>query len=264
MRSCYNLSDAGWLAVATRPWMGGAFVWTGFDYKGEPNPYGWPDISNNTGLLDVCGFPKDKAYFFKSCWTTEPMVHLVPSSWNWPGKEGQAIRVLAFSNAKQVELFLNGKSLGTKEMPKDSHAEWQVPYEPGTLMAKASTDGKLVASDELQTTDAPARIQLTTDRTTLRPNGQDAVVVAVSILDSKGRLVPNADKRVSFQLAGGGRILGVGNGNPADHDTDKADNRNTFHGHCIAVIQGGSQPAEIRLTASSPGLAADHITFKVQ
>ena len=264
MRSCYNLSDEGWLAVATRPWMGGAFVWTGFDYKGEPNPYGWPDISNNTGLLDVCGFPKDKAYFFKSCWTDEPMVHLVSSSWSWPGKEGQAIRVLAFSNAKRVELFLNGRTLGTKEMPKNSHAEWQVPYEPGTLLAKASTDGKVVASDELQTTDAPARIQLTTDRKILRADGQDTVVVAVSLLDGKGRIVPNADRRIAFQLSGGGRILGVGNGNPADHDTDKADNRNTFHGHCIAVIRAGTQASEVQVTATSPGIASDQVQFKVE
>ena len=136
MCSSYNLSEVRWLAVPTRPFMAGSFTWTGFDYKGEPNPYGWPDVSNNTGLLDVCGFPKDKAYYFQSCWTDKPMVHLMPSTWNWPAKEGQNIRVIAFSNAKQVELFLNGKSLGVKDMPHDGHLEWQVPYEPGELLAK--------------------------------------------------------------------------------------------------------------------------------
>ena len=124
--------------------MAGSFTWTGFDYKGEPNPYGWPDISNHTGLLDLCGFPKDKAYYFQSCWSKQPMVHLVPSSWNWPGKEGQNIRVIAFSNTQHVELFLNGRSLGTKDMPHDSRVEWQVPYQPGQLLAKGYGDGKIV------------------------------------------------------------------------------------------------------------------------
>ena len=107
--------------------MCGSFTWTGFDYRGEPNPYGWPDVSNNTGLLDACGFPKDKFYYFQSCWTDKPMVHLLPDSWNWPGKEGRNIRVIAFSNAKQVELFLNGSSLGVKDVAHDDFAEWQVP-----------------------------------------------------------------------------------------------------------------------------------------
>jgi beta-galactosidase len=264
MRSCYNLSDEGWLAVVTRPFMAGSFTWTGFDYKGEPNPYGWPDISNNTGLLDVCGFPKDKGYYFQSCWSDKPMVHLMPGSWNWPGKEGQNIRVIAFSNARQVELFLNGRSLGMQDMPHDGHLEWQVPYQPGQLLAKGYADGKAVATDEVQTTGAPARIELTADRTALHADGEDSVVAEVSILDDKGRLVPNADGRVTFQLRGGGRILGVGNGNPADHDTDKADQRNAFHGHCMAILQAGSQPAALQLIATSPGLASGTVSFEVR
>jgi beta-galactosidase len=262
MRSCYNLSEGGWLAVVTRPFMAGSFTWTGFDYKGEPNPYGWPDISNNTGLLDSCGFPKDKAYYFESCWSEKPMVHLLPH-WNWPGKEGQNIRVMAFSNAQKVELFLNGKSLGTKEMPHDAHVEWEVPYQPGSLMAKGYKDGEIVATDEVQTTDAPASIELKPDRTTLHTDGEDAVVVPVSILDDEGRVVPNADKRITFKLTGGGRILGVGNGNPADHDPDHADQRKAFHGRCIVVIQAGSKPATLQLTATSPGLAPATMSFEV-
>src|SRR6185295_7735718 len=113
------------------PFMAGSFTWTGFDYKGEPNPYGWPDISNNTGLLDVCGFRKDKAYYFQSCWTDKPMVHLLPTSWKAPATEGEAVRVMAFGNAKSVELFLNGKSLGSKDVPHNAHVEWNVTYEPG-------------------------------------------------------------------------------------------------------------------------------------
>lgn len=263
MCSSYNLSEEGWLAIANRPHIAGSFTWTGFDYRGEPNPYGWPDISNHTGLMDVCGFPKDKYYYFESCWSDKPMVHILPGSWNWPGKEGQNIRVLAFSNAKHVELFVNGRSLGKQDIPHDGHVEWQVPYEPGKLTATAFTDGKLLATDEVETTDAPAHLALTTDRTSLHADGQDTVVVAVSLRDDQGRLVPNADRRVTFHLTGEGRILGVGNGNPADHDPDKADNRNSFHGRCIVLIQAGRQPAELDLTASSPELAPAAIRFTV-
>jgi beta-galactosidase len=242
--------------------MCGSFTWTGFDYKGEPNPYGWPDISNNTGLLDVCGFPKDKCYYFESCWSAKPMVHLLPTCWNWPGKEGQDIRVLAFSNAERVELFLNGKSLGAQTMSRDAHLEWQVPYQPGQLVAKGYRNGTVVATDKLETTGAPARIKLSLDRTRLHADGEDAVVVPVSILDAKGRLVPITNNRVCFQLTGDGRIMGVGNGNPSDHDSDKADQRNAFHGHCMAVIQAGSHPGALQLTVTSPGLTSASITLQ--
>jgi len=264
MCSAYNLSDKGWVPVVERPFMCGSFTWTGFDYRGEPNPYGWPDVSNNTGLLDLCGFPKDKFYYFQSCWTEKPMVHLLPDGWNWPGKEGHAIRVIAFSNAKQVELFLNGRSLGVKDVPHDSFAEWQVPYEAGRLVAKASTGGKTVATEELATTGAPARIQLAPVQTTLSANGEDALVVPVSIVDEQGRVVPDADCEVSFQLTGGGRIVGAGNGNPADHDGDRTSQKKAFHGHCVVIIQAGSEPATLQLTATSPGLAPGSVTVRVR
>ncbi len=264
MCSCYNLSDKLWLAVVNNPFMCGTFVWTGFDYKGEPNPYGWPDVSNNTGLMDDCGFPKDKYYYFESCWSDKPMVHLMPASWNWQGKEGKNIRVLAFSNAKQVELFLNGRSLGTMNVPHDDYVQWQVPYQPGQLMARAYTGQQTVATDSVETTGAAASIQLSPDRTTLQANAEDAVVVPISILDDKGHIVPDAENRVTFELSGGGEILGVSNGNPADHDTDKSNQRNAFHGHCMAVIEAGSQPGTIQLTASAPGLTSARISFDVK
>lgn len=262
--SCYNLSDQGWLAVANRPFMCGSFTWTGFDYKGEPNPYGWPDVGNNTGLMDYSGCPKDKYYYFESCWSDKPMVHLMPGSWNWPGRESQPIRVLAFSNARQVELFLNGQSLGAKPVPFDDYAAWQVPWQPGQLRAVASADGQIVATDIVETTGAPYHIQLSPSRTALSTNGEDAVVVPVSILDDHGRVVPDSTNRVTFQLAGPGQILGVGNGNPADHDPDKADNRNVFHGHCIAVIEAGNCDGTLKLTATSPGLVSDTAKFEVR
>jgi beta-galactosidase len=274
MCSCYTLSDKLWLAVVNHPYTCGTFIWTGFDYKGEPNPYGWPDVSNNTGLMDCCGFPKDKYYYFESCWSDKPMVHVLPSSWNWAGKEGQNIRVLAFSNAKQVELFLNGRSLGTKDVPYDDYVEWEVPYQPGQLTAKAyspqstvhspESAEEVVATDTVETTGTPAQIQVSPDRTTLHANAEDAVVVPVSILDAHGRVNPDAANRVTFQLNGPGEILGVSNGDPADHDTDKSNQRNAFHGHCIVVIEAGAQAGTIQLTASSPGLGSGAVSFTVQ
>lgn len=264
MCSCYDLSDRTWLEQANRPFICGSFTWTGFDYKGEPNPYGWPDVGNHTGLMDSCGFPKDKYYYFESCWSDKPMVHLMPGSWNWPGKEGQPIRVLAFSNAKQVELFLNGRSLGIKDMPHDDYAEWEVPYQPGQLTAKASTDGKTVVTDTVETTGAPARIGLSPDRTTLQVNAEDAEVIPVSIRDAQGRVVAESGNRVTFQLTGPGEILGVGNGDPADHDSDKSNQRNAFHGHCMVVIEAGTQLGTIQLTASSPGLGSSVVNFEVR
>jgi beta-galactosidase len=272
MCSSYDLSDRTWLEQATRPFICGSFTWTGFDYKGEPNPYGWPDVGNHTGLMDYCGFPKDKYFYFESCWSAKPMVHVMPDTWNWPGKTGQNIRVLAFSNAKQVELFLNGRSLGRKDMPFDDYAEWEVPYEPGRLTAKAynpvstvsGPESNVVATDTVETTGAPAAIRLSPDRTILRANSEDAVVVPVSILDAQGRLVPDARNRVTFALTGAGRILGVGNGNPADHDPDKSNQRDAFHGLCIAVIQAGPHAGTIQLTASSPGLNSATVSFEVR
>ena len=186
-------------------------------------------------------------------------------TWNWPGKEGQDIRVLAFSNAQKIELLLNGKSLGIKDMPHDTHVEWQVPYQPGTLTAKAYTNGKQVATDEVQTTGPATRIELKVDRTALHANARDTIVAKVSIVDDQGRLVHEASQRITFQLTGGdGRILGVGNGNPADHDPDHADNRDAFHGHCIAVIQAGAKPGSLELTATAPELKSATVRFDVR
>jgi beta-galactosidase len=261
--SCYNLMENAWLPVVSRPFMAGSYEWTGFDYKGEPNPYGWPDVSNNTGLMDLCGFPKDKYYYLESCWSDVPMVHLMPGNWNGSEKEGQTIRVIAFSNVRQVELFLNGKSLGTQTMPRDGHLEWNVPYQPGRLLANALTDGRVVATNQLETTGAPAKLQLTTDRQTLYADDQDTVVIPVSILDAQGRAVPDAANRVSFDLTGNGRILGAANGNPSDHDPDRTSQRNAFNGHCMTVVQAGSHPGILRLTATSPGLTPATIFLKV-
>jgi beta-galactosidase len=264
MSSAYNLSMKGWRAVAVRPFICGSFTWTGFDYRGEPNPYGWPDVSNNTGLLDLCGIPKDKFYYFQSCWARQPMVHLLPDNWNWAGKDGQPIRVVAFSNAKQVELFLNGNSLGVKDVPRNEYAEWQVPYAPGHLVAMARNSGRTVATEDLSTTTLPVAIQIEPGVRTLAANGEDAVVIPVSIVDAQGRVVPDSENAISVQIAGGGRLIGLGNGNPADHTPDRAGQKNVFHGRCVMIVQAGTQPADIHITVTSDGLKSARATVKAR
>ncbi len=215
-----STAEAWWSYFAPRPWLSGGFLWTGFDYRGEPTPYGWPCINSHFGVMDTCGFPKDLYYYYQAAWTDQPVLHLLPH-WNWPGREGRDIDVWCFSNCRQVELFLNGKSLGRKTMMSNSHLQWTVPYEPGTLSARGyDGDGKLIATTRVETTGAPAAVPLTPDRATIDADGQDVSVVTVSVRDADNRVVPVADNLIDFQLEGPGRIIGVGNGDPSCHEPD--------------------------------------------
>ena len=213
-------AEKWWSFFAPRPWLSGGFVWTGFDYRGEPTPYSWPCINSHFGVLDTCGFPKDNFYYYQSWWTTNIVLHLLPH-WNWPGREGQPIRVDALSNCKQVELFLNGQSLGKQTMQPNSKLSWQVKYAPGTLSAKGyDADGKVVAQTKVETTGAPAGIVLTPDRATINADGADVSVFTVAVTDAQGRVVPTADNLIHFAVSGPGKILGVGNGDPSCHEPD--------------------------------------------
>lgn len=243
--------------------MAGGYVWTGFDYRGEPTPYGWPCVSSHFGIMDMCGFPKDSYYYYTSWWGSKPVVHLLPH-WNWQGKEGQPIDVWCHSNADKVELFLNGKSLGTKDVPRLSHLEWKVPYAPGTLMAKGYRNGKVVAIDRVDTTGAATHIRLTADSHTMRGDGESVIPVKVALLDAKGRVVPFADNEVEFSVEGAGEVAGVGNGDASSHEPDYASKRRTYHGLCMAVIRAGMQSGTITLTASSPGLPAESLTLEIR
>ncbi|MBN2576022.1 MAG: DUF4982 domain-containing protein [Deltaproteobacteria bacterium] len=209
-----------WSFFAARPWLSGGFVWTGFDYRGEPTPYHWPCISSHFGVLDTCGFPKDNFWNYRSWWTEAPVLHLLPH-WNWPGREGQTLDVRALSNCDEVEVFLDGRSLGRKAMKPASELAWQVAYRPGTLSAKGYRAGRIVAETKVETTGAPAALRLSADRNTIAADGQDVAVVTVSAVDAQGRTVPVAQDPVAFQLAGPGRIIGVGNGDPSSHEPDK-------------------------------------------
>jgi beta-galactosidase len=251
--SSYNMTDGSWAPVAERPFMAGSFAWTGFDYKGEPTPYGWPCINSHFGIMDMCGFPKDNYYYLQSWWKPNPMVHLMPH-WNWAGREGQEIRVVVFSNCQRVELFHNGTSLGSQDMPRNGHLEWRVKYAPGSLSAKGYYAGMVAASDTVETTGAPASLRLKTDRTSLLADGEDVTPVEVDVLDAQGRIVPTADNVVTFAVAGAGYVAGVGNGNPGDHDPDHASYRHAFNGKCLVVVGAADHRGSIHLTATSPGL----------
>jgi beta-galactosidase len=245
-------AEVAWQAVAARPWMAGGFVWSGFDYRGEPTPFLWPAVSSQFGIMDTCGFPKDAFYYYQSCWSARPVLHLFPH-WNWPGREGEEIPVWVYSNCDTVELFLNGTSLGAQTMKPNSHLEWEVKYAPGKLLAKATRNGHTLQTT-VETTGAPAAIVLEPDRTTLTADGADVSLLTVKIVDARGRTVPVATNAVTFNLTGPGRLLGVGNGDPASHEPDKANQRTAFNGLCLAIIQSGRERGPIGIQADSPGL----------
>lgn len=214
-----NTAEDWWKVYSARPWLSGGFVWTGFDYRGEPTPYAWPCINSHFGILDTCGFPKDNFYYYQAWWSDRPVLHLLPH-WNWPGKEGQDVDVRCYSNCEEVELFLNGQSLGRKPMPKNGHLQWSVKYAPGTLLAKGYKSGQAIAEDEVVTTGAPAAIKLKADRRSLNAGGEDVSVITMEVTDDHGRVVPDAGDSIALDLTGPGRILGVGNGDPSCHEPD--------------------------------------------
>jgi len=255
--------EAGWKAVAERPWVMGYFVWSAFDYQGEPTPFVWPGqaaISTQFGIMDFCGFPKDSYWYYKSWWGSEPVLHVFPH-WNWPGKEGQMISVWVHSNCDEVELFLNGRSLGKKTMERYGHLEWLVPYAPGKLEAKGSCQGKQLSAVR-ETTGVAAGIALAPDRSALSADGADLAWVGVSVVDDKGRVVPTAGNRVRFSVTGSGKILGVGNGDPACHESVKASQRSAFNGLCMVLVQTTRTSGNIILTAESDGLKPTTITLR--
>ncbi|HLP26701.1 MAG TPA: beta-galactosidase GalA, partial [Acidobacteriota bacterium] len=252
-------AEQAWSHYAERKFLAGMFVWTGFDYRGEPTPFDFPAIGSQFGILDTCGFPKDAAAYFRAWWRDEPSLHIFPH-WNWSGKEGQPISVWAHSNCDEVELFLNDQSLGRKTMKKYSHLEWSVPYAPGTLLARGYRGGQLVLTTKVETTGAPARLVLTPDRTMLKADGVDVAVFSVSTVDAKGRHVPTANNHVKFEVTGG-RIIGVGNGDPGSLEADKANERSLFNGYAQVIVQTTRTAGPIKLTARAAGLAPAEVTI---
>lgn len=273
-------AEAQWQFVSTYDYVSGDFMWTGIDYLGEAT---WPYKGATAGTLDTCCFPKDSYYFYQSQWTQEPMLHIFPH-WNWKGREGEVIPITCYTNCDTVELFVNGKSFGKKgyEFPRlgmterygnyppralllrttgDLHLSWDVPYEPGTLKAVGTKDGKVVCTTEVSTTGEAATLHISCDRSALRANRRDVAHLALAVLDDKGRRVPLADNLISFHIEGEARLIGVDNGNPASHASYRAPHRRAFAGLCLAIVQSTQRPGVIRIHATSPELSAASITL---
>lgn len=299
MRASGNLPpDETWLHVLKYPWLTGIFVWTGFDYRGESYPMHWPTKMAQCGIMDLCGFPKDQYYWYKSAWTDEPVVHLMPH-WNWPDEMiGRDINVRVYSNQDTVELFLNNISLGEVIVPESMRIEWKVNYQPGTLKAVAKREGKVTVEKLITTTGAPAKIILIPDREIINADGIDVSIVKVAVVDKEGNIVPQASNEIVFTVEDNGKIIGLGNGDPTSFESDKPlpisssygwlpilgqlDDRNApdysikyrdytklgrrraFNGLCMVIIQSDGSSGEITLRAESPTLSTSHVAITAE
>jgi beta-galactosidase len=248
---------------AANPYTGGVFIWTGFDYRGEPSPFPWPAISSQFGIMDTCGFPKDYYYYYKAHWTTSPLIHVMPH-WTWPGREGELMRLRVFSNCEEAEIFVNGVSAGRKTCGPD-WTEWELAYSPGTLEAVGYRGGKAAAREIHRTAGVPAALALEPEgwaEPLLRAGA--AAVVSVSVLDREGNPVPAADNNVTLEVSGNGKLLGLGNGDPADHSADAYPVRRLFAGKAAAILQAGTGKDRLVLKAASPGLTGAALEINVQ
>jgi beta-galactosidase len=247
-------AEAWWTFFESRPFASGGFVWTGFDYRGEPTPFNrWPNVSSQFGAMDACGFPKDNYFYYQAWWRPDPILHLFPH-WNWSGREGQPVDVWCHTNLDRVELFLNGRSQGAKTIERGRHVSWKVPYAPGVITARGWRGERKIAEVSRVTAGAPARLALRSDRSVLLADGRDVASLTVEVLDAQGVVVPDASNLVRFFVDGPGGLIGVGNGDPASHEPDKAERRRAFNGLCLGLVQSRRQPGRVLVSASSDGL----------
>ena len=257
-----STQEESWKIIKKNDFFAGQFIWTGWDYIGEPTPYSWPARSSYFGIIDLAGFPKDVYYMYQSEWTNKPVLHIYPH-WNW--QQGENVDVWAYFNSEEVELFLNGRSLGTKKKSGDDlHVSWKVPFAAGTLKAVSRSHGKVVLSQEIRTAGQAARIILIPDRKLIKADGSDLSFVTVKIVDANGVVVPNADNLVKFQLAGEGAIAGVDNGNQISHEPFKANYRKAFHGLALAIVQSAGKGGRITLKAIADGLAPASVVIEAK
>jgi len=269
--SAYDNSTANWGSAHEETWklvkkhdfFSGMYIWTGWDYIGEPTPFPWPAVSSYFGIIDLAGFPKDPFYFYQSEWTNTPMLHIFPH-WNW--KQGEKVDVVAYyNNADEVELFLNGQSQGTKrKQGDDMHVFWRLAYEPGVLKAVSRKNGNVVLTKEVRTAAEPARIILVPDRRAIRADGVDLSFVTVKVVDSNGTTVPLADNLIKFKVMGAGSIVGVDNGNQISHESFKGNQRKAFHGMALAILQAKQKAGRIYLEATSDNLQAASVVINTR
>jgi beta-galactosidase len=265
--SAYDNCSAPWGSTHEETWklikkydfISGQYIWTGFDYLGEPTPYSWPARSSYFGIVDLAGFPKDAYYMYQSEWTHKPVLHVFPH-WNW--KQGDTVDIWSYTNCEEVELFLNGVSMGAQKKTDDKlHLVWRLPYTPGTLKAIGRTEGKEILTQEIKTAGTPAKIVLKADRSTIVADGKDLSFVTVKVLDAQGTLVPHADNLIHFNISGEGKIVGVDNGLQTSPESFKVNYRKAFNGLCLAVIQSNENAGKITLTATSNGLKESTIVI---
>ncbi|MFL9837348.1 glycoside hydrolase family 2 TIM barrel-domain containing protein [Flavobacterium sp. ST-75] len=252
--------EATWKIIKKHDYLSGMYIWTGFDYIGEPTPYQWPSISSYFGIVDLAGFPKDVYYMYQSEWTDKTVLHVFPH-WNW--KEGQTVDVWAYyNNADEVELYLNGKSLGKRSKQNDDlHVMWRVPFEAGTLKAISRKDGKTVLEKEVKTAGEPAQLQLTADRETIKADGNDLSFITVDITDDKGVFAATANNEIHFSVKGNGKIVGVCSGDPVSHESYKGNSHTALNGKCLVVVQAAKEAGTTTLTASGDGLKENTISI---
>jgi beta-galactosidase len=256
--SAYDLNQPGWGETAeqwwtfygSREWEAGGFAWTGFDYRGEPTPYGWPSINSYFGIVDTCGYPKDTFFYYKAWWGKDPVLHLFPH-WNFEGQEDDEIPVWVHSNLDSVELFVNGKSQGAKPVPHLGHVEWKVRYQPGVIEARGTKNGKVVLTEKRETTGPVTALRLSADRTEIDADGEDVAVLKVEALDKDGRAVPTAQHLLAFKVTGEGALIGVGNGDPTCQESDKGSQRSLFNGLAQVIVQSTKQAGEIQIEATN-------------
>lgn len=231
----------------------GMYIWTGFDYLGEPTPYNWPARSSYFGIIDLAGFPKDVYYLYQSLFTRKPVLHIYPH-WNW--KPGDTVEIVAYyNNADEVELFLNGHSLGALKKTGDAlHVKWKVPYTPGVLKAVSRKNGKTVLTKEIQTAGVAAKIFLKADRSLIKADGKDISFITATVVDKNGTMVPNANNLIKFSVSGAGSIAGVDSGDPVSHEPLKSNEHSAMNGLALAVVQSLKTPGKIKISASSKGV----------
>ncbi len=244
-----------WRLIRDNDFLSGMYIWTGFDYLGEPTPYWWPARSSYFGIIDLAGFPKDAYFMYQSEWTEEPVLHLFPH-WNW--NPGQTVDVWAYTNCDEVELFLNGVSLGRQvKGDEDLHLMWRVEYEAGTLSGVGYKGGSEIMRKEIRTAGEPAAILLSPDRSEIDADGSDLSFITVTVVDKDNIPVPHADNLVKFSVEGPGTIAGVDNGCQTSMEPFRADYRKAFNGKCLVVLKSGKEKGELKLSASSEGLTGE-------
>ena len=253
-----------WNHIALRPWLAGGIMWSAIEYFGETS--GWPFVTSQFGVMDVCRFPKDTFYYYKKLWTSEPVLHIFPH-WTWPGREGQPIDIWCYTNCDDVKLYLNGQfQKGIPDFLQQGssfpHLYWTVPYEPGELVAEGKINGKIVCRQKLRTAKKPAKLTVGADRPEIRADNEDLSFMTVRIEDEAGTPVPFADNLIQVRLTGEGRLLGMCSGDPCSHQLPKSGEMYAFNGLCLAIVQSTETPGVIQVKFSSPELTSTTAEIK--